>query len=589
MARKILTIILILSFAFGSTVVNYPKTVHAMPVLKEATKWTIKEALKKKTKSMVESTIVKEGVRTTEKKALEKANERWFQRLTAEEVAGLEKAVERAVPASTPGWLKTVVGAGMFLTGADLMSDIYDATSNLISVPFYTPDATLAYSDPNSIVQGYNGLTLSFIPFVNDITQSWPVMYSTKYRYSFSILTNWGSDIFTVNPGEESKVSASFYDRAPLLAADVTLFYNGRYTKTTYVPYPQAWAGDGNQYYVNDYTSGISYNYDYPMPQTLPMPSDMQDAWPGESEAVEILFPDPDFFPDTTATVIANPKIITNPIPETMPEPSPTAIPTAQPTPQPTVDPSTTPEPTDDPAPSATPKPSIDPTPSPVPSLQPTTPPVIDGGDPNPTTPPDDEYDEDDEDDIDHPVIDSPATPEEALAKGWEDVTPPLIKEYKDPKTGTVLKFNTKTREITYTKYFGVDIVNAGGKKLGEIDEIDMENKIFYEDKSAKGLYIIPPGKDKPNQTPQEWADHQIRDKTSVRINSALKDGVATKPTPEGSKIVPDIESFRTFREFIFRMNADTVELRDATENALYDLRQTFPDYKFSATFGEVD
>jgi hypothetical protein len=86
----------------------------------------------------------------------------------------------------------------------------------------------------------------------------------------------------------------------------------------------------------------------------------------------------------------------------------------------------------------------VHPTPSVVPSSQPTTPPIICGEDPNPTTPPGEE-----DDDNYGPVIDSPLTPEEALAIGWGDVTPPLIKEYKDPKTGRIVKFNTKTGEIT--------------------------------------------------------------------------------------------------------------------------------------------
>lgn len=612
LARKILMIMLIFSMALFPSVWNYPE-VHAMPVLKEAVKWSVKEAIKKETKSAVESQLIKSGVRTTEKAALEKANERWFQRLTSEEVTSLTSAVERATPAGTPGWLKIVVGAGMFATGADLAYDIYDYLDQKKDVPYYTAYSTIyannAFTEVSPKVKSIGNLTTFvqydpapgadfydpsyYVYFKNGdtIIKSQKRYFNVDLQYStlalkLSSFPNkllvelkmpaihsylYFNALSPANGYVDSTLHPFFKD----YAANLPQAFNDPLKESTYIDEINF---DNVDALLSDVSGG--YNIDQSIvPETIPMPSSQADIWPGETEAVEIIFPDPDFFPDTTATIIANPQIVTNPIPETQPDPQPSSAPT------PSVAPSV--EPTGQPNPSAEPtlSPSSTPTPSVVPSSQPTTPPVIGGEDPNPTTPPGEE----DDDDYDGPVIDSPLTPEEALANGWEDVTPPLIKEYKDPKTGTVVKFNTKTWEITYNKYFGVDIVNSGGKKLGEIDEIDMENKIFYEDKSAKGLYIIPPGKDKPNQTPQEWADYQIRDKTAVRINSALKDGVATMPTPEGSKIVPDIESFRNFREFIFRMSADTVELREATENALNDLRQAFPDYKFSATFGGGD
>jgi hypothetical protein len=79
----------------------------------------------------------------------------------------------------------------------------------------------------------------------------------------------------------------------------------------------------------------------------------------------------------------------------------------------------------------------------------------------------------------------------------------------------------------------------------------------------------------------------QILVKTRKRIDVALKTGTATLPTKKGSKIVPDIELIRNFKEFVFRLEGDSVELREATENVVNQLRVEYPDYKFSATYGE--
>lgn len=118
--------------------------VHAAaPIIKEAVKVVVKKELKQKTKSIVESQLVKSGVQTAEKTALEKANARWFQRMPESAVASLQESAARAVPSATPGWLKTVVGATMFATGADLAYDIYDYLKGGNEVPFYSDNADL--------------------------------------------------------------------------------------------------------------------------------------------------------------------------------------------------------------------------------------------------------------------------------------------------------------------------------------------------------------------------------------------------------------------------------------------------------------
>ncbi|WP_256715768.1 hypothetical protein [Paenibacillus odorifer] len=130
-----------------------------------------------------------------------------------------------------------------------------------------------------------------------------------------------------------------------------------------------------------------------------------------------------------------------------------------------------------------------------------------------------------------------------------------------------------------------VEIVNQRGESLGEFDEIDLVKKIFYEDKSAQGLDRVNPKTGLPAQTPQQFADKQILTKTRNRINE-LQNATSTRATKNGSTEIPDLDSIKNIREFVFRLDGNTPELKQAVENSLNQLRKEFPDYKFSAVFG---
>ncbi len=131
-----------------------------------------------------------------------------------------------------------------------------------------------------------------------------------------------------------------------------------------------------------------------------------------------------------------------------------------------------------------------------------------------------------------------------------------------------------------------VEIINQRGESLGEFDEIDLVNKIFYEDKSAQGLNIVNPKTGLPAQTPQQFADKQILIKTRNRINELQNNATSTRATKNGSKEIPDLDSIKNIREFVFRLDGNTPELKQAVENSLNQLRKEFPDYKFSAIYG---
>ncbi len=130
-----------------------------------------------------------------------------------------------------------------------------------------------------------------------------------------------------------------------------------------------------------------------------------------------------------------------------------------------------------------------------------------------------------------------------------------------------------------------VEIVNQRGESLGEFDEIDLNKGVFYEDKSAQGLNKVNPKTGLPAQTPQEFADKQILTKTRNRI-SALENATSTRTTSNGSQEIPALEEIKGIKEFVFRLDGDTPELRQAVNNSINKLKEEFPDYKFSATFG---
>nr|WP_306812895.1 hypothetical protein [Paenibacillus soyae] len=130
-----------------------------------------------------------------------------------------------------------------------------------------------------------------------------------------------------------------------------------------------------------------------------------------------------------------------------------------------------------------------------------------------------------------------------------------------------------------------VEIVDKNGRPIGELDEIDLKNGVFYEDKTAKGLNIVNPKTGLPAQTPQQFADKQILEKTRKRIQN-LKEAVATRPTKNGSQDVPSLNQIQNIRKFVFRLDGDTPELRQAVENSLNQLRKEFPDHTFEVIFG---
>ena len=121
--------------------------------------------------------------------------------------------------------------------------------------------------------------------------------------------------------------------------------------------------------------------------------------------------------------------------------------------------------------------------------------------------------------------------------------------------------------------------VNIYGKINTELDEVDLVNRIIYEDKSAVKLYM-----DKPDvpQTEAQWAAKQIYRKGSNRIKALQQIEFTLSVNGE----LLDVNSLKSIKNFVFRIDADTQELKAAVQQELNNLKADFPDYNFSATYG---
>lgn len=131
-----------------------------------------------------------------------------------------------------------------------------------------------------------------------------------------------------------------------------------------------------------------------------------------------------------------------------------------------------------------------------------------------------------------------------------------------------------------------VNIIGVTQHNLNtELDEVDFVNNIIYEDKNASGLYMDNP--DVP-QTETTWAQKQILKKGGNRINALLQKEYNVKIKEnemlvDYSYIIPELNKIDNY---VFRINADTPELRNAVEICLNQLRSKYPTFHFSAIYG---
>ncbi|NPC45519.1 SH3 domain-containing protein [Corallococcus sp. AB032C] len=142
------------------------------------------------------------------------------------------------------------------------------------------------------------------------------------------------------------------------------------------------------------------------------------------------------------------------------------------------------------------------------------------------------------------------------------------------------------TQKIVDARYFrGVDLVQRTRKgrdmRLGELDGIDMQQRLLIEYKSARRLHRSTPPRD-----PADWANEMIYETTVGRIQALTQTATGTRPTQTGSATVPTLAEIQGFRRLQFRIDADTPGLRAGVEAALKKLRSAHPGWTFEVRWG---
>ena len=180
------------------------------------------------------------------------------------------------------------------------------------------------------------------------------------------------------------------------------------------------------------------------------------------------------------------------------------------------------------------------------------------------------------------------AVKKEVAEETTEKLAKDAVEKTTDDIAKTAIEINKRSNDIKDIDKLNkeIEIIDSKGKCLGEFDEIDISNKIFYEDKTAKGLNIINPRTGKPSQTPQEFADKQIYTKTKNRINNLLNSTGTRQAKTNIIDNVPDIKELQEIKTFVFRLDGDSTELRKAVQKSIQKLKLEFPDYTFEAVFG---
>jgi hypothetical protein len=326
---RFLTAFVLLTFIFFTLVVNPAQAFIG---------FIGANVLKQEIKHVVASTVVKQGIRATEKTALKRAEKAWFSRFTEEQIADITAAGARATPSGTPGWLKVTVGASMWLTGADIAVTLYDAIKNDGNVQYYTDEV-----DPTiETMVGQLGTYLEIVPVNQDPYRHYLVLKSNTSS-DFVVLTdgsgsfnsyanssqfrnegpavdgrNYRTEIqYTKNPNTgKLEVIATQYDTAH---GDVL---DGRST-TTFAwgvrPDFFKWA-DFGMTLVSSNLPNTSY---VPPVQPTYVPNPYPDLFPNDDKAVEILVPDPAVYPDPDQAVMDNTDKVTEPGSNPNPQPNP--------------------------------------------------------------------------------------------------------------------------------------------------------------------------------------------------------------------------------------------------------------------------
>lgn len=171
----------------------------------------------------------------------------------------------------------------------------------------------------------------------------------------------------------------------------------------------------------------------------------------------------------------------------------------------------------------------------------------------------------------------------------WEQFADTLVNQLTDPR-GLFIAILMGAVQTAADRRHGTprefDVRDQAGRPVADVDE--MRGGVLFEDKSARNLYVIPPGRTRAQQTEAQWAERQIYDATARRLTGIPASGATTaRGRQQGStRTVPTLAEVQGARRYVFRIELDNPALRAAVSAQLARLRAQFPDWSFDAIYG---
>lgn len=314
----------------------------AFKLTEEAVEFIAKSARKPDLKLIQGSIEVKAGAQFESAAGVTKMTEAAASRTPLKIVEALQKSAERAAPVEgKPGWVKTFVGAGVFLTGADIGYELLDAIEGVN--PDYDPNKIQRYSEAfvagtGDMMVGTNGLSYNW-EYVTDrygVTSAYLKVSSAVVTGAWWMVNNSGTNggmdyqsYASATPfNKDAQVTSWLYRNSADLGDLIDLQISNAYGsgQAAYITLKiSRWSGYYNSYaypLVEGPIPGVS-RVAAPEIQTVPMTDAFADAYPDDTELVPIIYPDPATVSDPAASIQENQDAIRDYSPSTDPETDP--------------------------------------------------------------------------------------------------------------------------------------------------------------------------------------------------------------------------------------------------------------------------
>jgi hypothetical protein len=151
-----------------------------------------------------------------------------------------------------------------------------------------------------------------------------------------------------------------------------------------------------------------------------------------------------------------------------------------------------------------------------------------------------------------------------------------------------------ETRIEGYHFFREVELVNAKGSPLAELDDVDVFRRVIYEDKEALGFgrALKPNLSDAARERAltreiEKFVDNKVIAKAEAKID-ALSTAAYTRPNPSGNgtAFVPSLQEISEIRNMTFRFEGDSPVLQRVMQARLQTLQVRYPEYNFSSQYG---